>query len=371
MNAILILLGMFSLTFFVANLDFLKKVNAFSFISIPILIGLFFSPTQGLVPILPSTLSELSWALKVGLTWIAFLVGARLWKVQPSLESVIKLLPFFLGHLVFFFSTLIIIHTFEFSDLDMFSLAPSSIKLLATSLILSSVLFSSKENPFVLFFFFISLLYLFTNNLYKFTYLNLLIPVAIGFLMGLVCRLIIPADKSLNTPGRLTLAGVCILGTGWSAGLGDLEVLVGLGFGWSMATLHNVRVLNDTTLTKTLIPLKFVIALFCGMFITITPSVMIIGVLLALTRFAMKALILNFGLRKASIEEVLTTIIPISQLALPITLSLHLSKFHNEDTGFILSSFCVGFIANDILSLILEFAKRDALNANTKEEVAS
>lgn len=365
MNAILILLGMFSLTLFISNLNFLKKVNAFSFISIPILIGIFFSPEQGLMPILPSKLNELSWAVKVGLTWVAFLIGTRIWKTRPSWQSLVKLSPFFLGYFIFFLTTLVIIRLFSFSEISLFAFDSSTLKLIAIAVILSASIFSSKENPFLLLFFFLSLLYLFTNNLHDFTLMNLFYPLAVGFLMGIICRLIIPTHKSLDIPGRLTLAGVCILAAGWAASMGDLEVLVGLGFGWSMAILHSYRVYNDPTLTRTYIPLEFIMALFCGMFIDLNVDIIIIGVLLAFARFALKAGILNIGLRKANIEEVLTTIIPISHLALPVMLSLHLSKFNNNDTTFILSCFCIGFIANDLLALTLELVKRDIFNTTS------
>lgn len=371
MNAILILLGMFSITFFISNLSFLKKVNAFSFFSIPLLLGILFSPEHGIMPILPSTLDALSWALKVALTWVTFLAGARLWQSQMSWQALKKLYPFFLGFIFFFCCTLLIIHTFEFTQISIFHLDSKSLKVYAVALILSAVLFSSKENPFLLTFFFISLLFLFTDTIFVFTILNLIFPLSIGILMGVVCRLIIPSKKQLDTPGRLTLAGVCILAAGWAAGMGDLEVLAGLSFGWAMAVMHNFRVFKDPKLVRTTIPVKFIISLFAGMFIELSASIVIIGLLLAVTRFALKALILNIGLRKATAEEILTTIIPISKLALPITLSLHLSKFSNEDTSFILSCFCVGFIANDLVALALEVVKRDKRSSKTAAEVVS
>lgn len=370
MNAILILLGMFSITLFISNLRLLKKVNAFSFFSVPLLIGMLFSPEHGLVPILPSTLVNLSWAVKVALTWVTFLAGARLWQSQPSWDSIKKLYPFFVGFVFFFFGTLLIIHGFEFPQVSITTLDSQSLKVYSIALILSAAIFSSKENPFLLTFFFISLLFLFTDTIFVFTASNLIFPVAIGILMGVVCRLIIPSRKQLDTPGRLTLAGVCTLVAGWAAGMGDLEVLAGLSFGWAMAVMHNFRVFKDPRLVRTTIPVKFTICLFAGMFIQIDTNIILVGLLLTIMRFGLKALILNIGLRKATTQEVLTTIIPISQLALPITLSLHLSKFSNEDTSFILSCFCVSFIANDIVALVLELLKRNSLNTKS-EEVAS
>lgn len=358
---------MFSLTLFISNLSFLKKANAYSFISIPILLGIFFSPDQGLIPILPSTLDNLTWAIKVALTWITFLAGTRLSKINLTFHKVRQLLPFLMAYLVFLFTSIIVVQTFGPSAPKLFDLNIDTIKVITISLLLSSVLFSSKENPFLLPIFFVSLLYLFNDTIYKFTYMDLIFPLALGTLMGAVCRLIVPPQTNLDTPTRLTLLGLCTLGTGWAIGIGNLEVLVGLAFGWTMAFIHKFKVCDDPKMTRTAIPLKFIVSLFSGMYITLSLNVIIIGVLLALARFALKTLILNIGFRKASAEEVLTTIIPISQLALPITLSLHLSKFSNDDTSFILGCFCVGFIVNDILALILELIKKENSQSQTSK----
>ena len=101
MNAILILLGMFSLTLVLSNLGFLKKTQSVSYTSIPIVCGFLFS-SDGLLPLLPSTLDDLSWALRVALTWVTFIAGTRMIETTVNSEQIKKLVPFFVGYLLFF-----------------------------------------------------------------------------------------------------------------------------------------------------------------------------------------------------------------------------------------------------------------------------
>lgn len=350
MTALLILLGMFSLTLMVSNLGFLRKANAFSYISIPLLIGLAFSP-EGLVPLLPSTRGELSWAVKVGLTWITFLAGTRLSELTPSWEQTKKLFPILLGYIAFLVSTLALFDYFQVGD--------TANERLAIALFLSAALFSSKENPFLLSILFLSLIYLLKRPSMDFGPMDLVYPLGVGLLMGVVCRLIISPKGGLDTPARLTLVGLCALGTGWAIGLGTLEVLVGLSFGWAMAFVHKYGICKDPKLKATEYPLRFVVALFAGLYLQLDQWVIFIGLSLALLRIGVKWCVLNIGVRKASRDEILTQVVPISHLALPITLSLHLSVFSSGVTSFILSVFCVGFIANDFAALFFELLKKN------------
>lgn len=351
MNALLILLGMFSLTLIVTKLGFLKRANAFSFISVPLLLGLAFSP-EGWIPMLPSTREDLSWALRVALLWMTFLAGTRLSEVTFKWEQVKKLLPFFIGYFVFFLSSFFVI--------DFFVPAESSQETFALAVILSSALFSSKENPFLLFILFFSLFYLFKQGPLTWSLQDLAYPLAVGLLLGVVGRLIISPHSDLNTPTRLTLLGLCVLGTGWSIGIGSLEVLVGLSFGWAMAFIHKYGICKDPKLRNSEAPVLFVVPFFAGLYFHPTWEVILIGLILALLRLSMKWYLLRIGVRKATLDEIFTLIIPISYLALPITLSLHLSPLSNENTLFILSTFCVGFIVNDLMALFLESFRRDS-----------
>lgn len=352
---------MFSLTLMVSNLGFLKKTNAFSYVSIPLIIGLVFS-SKGLVPIEPSTLEGLSWAAKVGLTWITFLAGTRLSQMAPSWSQTKKLFPIFIGYLVFLSSTLILFNYFQIGE--------SADERVAISLFLSAALFSSRENPFLLAILFLSLLYLLERSPLHFGPLDLIYPLAVGLLMGVVARLIIAPAGRLDTPTRLTLVGLCVLGTGWAIGMGSLEVLVGLSFGWAMAFVHKYGICQDPKLKATEAPIRFVVALFAGLCLQLNQAEIFIGLSLALLRILVKWCVLNIGVRKASRDEVLTQVIPISHLALPFTLSLYLSPFKNGETAFILNAFCVGFIANDFIALFLESLKKNSVKEEATVERA-
>ena len=362
MNAILILLGMFSLTLFVSNLGFLTKVHAFSFLSIPIALGILFAP-DGLIPILPSTREDLSWALKVALTWTTFLAGTQLSEKTPHWGHFLKLLPIFLGYTLFYLISLLLISYFGHDLFQLGVIEPGiySPAALALALLLSSALFSSQENPFLLSMVFVSLFFIFVAPLPIFDIYDLLFPLAIGLIMGAVCRLIISPKAALDTPARLTLVGLAILGTGWIVGLGSLEVLFGLSFGWALSFIHKYGICKDPNLKSSDIPIRFIVALFAGLYIKMTLTIMILGLALALCRLLIKFLLLNSGLRRAEDVEILTSLLPISKLALPILLSLHLSPFGGELTRFTLGIFCIGYITNDALTLLVELYKRRIL----------
>lgn len=352
MTALLILLGMFSLTLIISNLSFLKKADAFSYVSIPLILGLVLSP-EGLLPMLPSTREDLSWALRVALTWLTFLAGTRLSEMTPSWSQTKKLFPIFVGYLIFFSWTLFVLSYFRLAD------GPN--ERVAIALFLSAALFSSKENPFLLSILFLSLFYLLRNGSFAFDIMDLALPLGIGFLMGVVCRLIILPTRSLDTPTRLTLLGLCVLGTGWAIGMGVLEVLVGLSFGWAMAFVHKYGVCKDPKLRVSESPIRFVVALFAGLYLHLDQNVVLVGLSLAFLRVGVKWFVLNMGVRRASRHEVLTQVVPISHLALPITLAVHLSPYKSENTLFVLSTFCVGFIANDLIALFLESFKKKSV----------
>jgi len=357
---------MFSLTLFVSNLGFLTQAKAFSYLSIPIVIGIIFSP-DGIIPILPSTREDLSWALKVALTWTTFLAGTQLSKKTPYWGHVMKLLPIFLGYSLFYLISLILISYFaqNILNLEFFSNGNYSPQALALALLLSSALFSSQENPFLLSMVFVSLFFVFNSPEQNFQFADLVLPLGIGLIMGAVCRLIISPESVLDTPSRLTLVGLAILGTGWTVGLGSLEVLFGLSLGWALSFIHKYGICKDPNLKASDIPIRFIVALFAGLFIKLSITLFIIGLSLALFRLLIKYLLLNTGLRTAEDLEVLTSLLPISKLALPILLSLHLSPYSNHLTSFTLGSFCIGFITNDIITLLIEIYKTNTL---TKKE---
>lgn len=343
---------MFSATLVVSHLGFFRKANAFSLISIPLILGILFSP-EGVLPILPSTRESLTWALKVALTWVTFIAGTRINELTPGWDQTKKLIPFLVGYVGFFFSSLFVLNFFE--------LSATNKEIIAIALILSAALFSSKENPFLLVILFLSLFYLFQDGPYVFTVMDLVYPLAVGLLLGVVCRLIITPHQTLDTPARLTLLGLFALGTGWAIGMNSLEVLVGLSFGWAMAFVHKYGICKDPQLMASEAPMRFVVPFFAGLYLHLSFEIIAIGVALAFLRTIFKWLILSFGLRRASTEEVLSEIIPISHLALPITLCLHVSNFSNGNTLFILSCFSVGFIVSDIIALFFELVKRKSI----------
>ncbi len=362
MNAILILLGMFSLTLFVSNLGFLTKVHAFSFLSIPLALGIIFAP-DGIIPILPSTREDLSWALKVALTWTTFLAGTQLSEKTPHWGHLFKLLPIFLGYSLFYLISLLLISYFGHDLFQMGFIKPGlyTPEALALALFISSALFSSQENPFLLSLVFVSLFFIFTPPLPNFDIYDLTFPLATGLVMGAVCRLIISPNAQLDTPSRLTLVGLVILGTGWTVGLGSLEVLFGLSLGWALSFIHKYGICQDPDLKSSDIPIRFIVALFAGLYIKMTLTLFALGLTLAFCRLLIKFLLLNSGLRRAKDIEILTSLLPISKLALPILLSLHLSPFAGELTHFILGVFCIGYITNDALTLLIELYKRSVL----------
>lgn len=364
MNAILILIGMFSLTLFISNLGLLTKAHAFSYLSIPLIIGIIFSP-EGLVPILPSTREDLSWALKVALMWTTFLAGTELSQKIPRWSHFKKLLPIFLGYFLFFLVTLFLISIFpipEYKNTEIFFPNGYSLEALALSLLLSSALFSSRENPFLLTMVFLSLFFIFPEGSRQFNFFDLLSPFAIGLIMGAVCRLIISPKAELDTPARLTLVGLCILGTGWAVGLEQMEVLVGLSLGWALSFIHKYGICEDPKLKSSDIPVRFIVALFAGLYIELSLSIFVIGICLAACRLLVKFLLLNTGLRRAEDIEILTSLLPIAKLALPFVLSLHLTGFDQAITTFILGVFCIGFIANDSFTLMIELYKRNTFS---------
>jgi hypothetical protein len=364
LNAILILIGMFSLTIFISNLGFLNKVRAFSFLSIPLAIGILCSP-DGLIPILPSTREDLSWSLKVALTWTTFLAGIQLTHNHaPRWQQFKKLLPIFLGYILFFLISLMLISLFA-SHIAVAKLGSEySMQAIALALLISSALFSSEENPFLLAIIFISLFWVFSEGKTQFIMTDLAYPLLIGLIMGVICRLIISPHTSLDSPTRLTLVGLCILGTGWAVGMESLEVLVGLSLGWALSFIHKYGICDDPKLKSTDTPIRFIIALFAGLYIHLSITVLFTGLLLAIFRLLIKFLLLNTGLRRAEDFEILHSLLPIAKLALPITLSLHLSKYGGDSTQFVLGTFVVGFITNDILTLLFELYKRRTISLN-------
>lgn len=343
---------------FISNWGFLKKADAFSFISVPILIGILLSPEYGLIPILPSTQSNLSWAIRVALTWITFISGTNLLLALPDSQQLKKLLPLFLGFILFVITTFTLLFVF-FAEPELpTELTSSSFKLFLMALILSSVIFSSKENPFLLPIFFLCLLYFFKDTEQSLTLGHLVMPLGVGLLMAIVCRLIISPKDKFDTASLLTLIGLCTMGTGLAIGTNSLEVILGLSFGWTMAFVHKYGVCSDPRLKHTVIPIKFVIALFSGLLVDITVPALVLGTSLALTRITLKVFVLNISSPTVNSRESLISNLPISMLALPIVLSLQLSTHNNADTKLILSCFCIAFIVNDIMALVLEKIKR-------------
>ncbi|NCN41142.1 hypothetical protein GW916_07815 [bacterium] len=359
MNALLILLGAFSLTLLISNLGFFKKANAFSYISIPLILGLAFSP-DGLVPILPSTRESLSWALRVGLTWITFLAGSQMTRFSFGWGHTKKLFPFLIGYLLFFGLSFLLVASVYYTK--------NQYEVLGVALMMSAALFSSKENPFLLALLFLSLFLILDGGGQVFHFRDLIYSLGIGVLLGIVFRLIYPPNKGLDTPTRLTLLGLCVLGTGWAIGMRSLEVLTGLGFGWVMAINYSYGICQDPNFRKSEVPLRLVVPFFAGLYLQLNGEVILIGSALALFRIVLKWFLVKSGLRTASKEEVLSQIIPISHLALPVTLCLHLSGYSNENTLFILNCFCVGFVVNDLFALTIEsFSRR----TEKKEEAFS
>ncbi len=358
MNAILVLLGIFSLTILFSNLDFISRAKSFSFLSIPLILGILCSPDFGLIPLLPSTRDSLSWAIKVSLLWLTFLVGIRLSEKKISFDKFQKLIPIFLTYFIYLFLTFLFINLiimkkdFSLSILILDEKFGISFSL---SLVLSSIIFSSKENPFLLFVFFLSLFRLMNPEINWFhSYSGLIYPVLIGALLGFVCRLIINPRQELDSYARLTLLGLCVLGAGWSVSMGLLEVIVGLSLGWTLSLVHKYGICQDPQLKQTERPILFVVAFFSGLSINLSLETFSLGIVLCLTRFLMKWCLVWFGFRRAQMMEILSRMIPISPLAIVVALSLHLSKFHSPQTLFILSTFCIGFIVNDLLALVLE-----------------
>ncbi|MAV91130.1 MAG: hypothetical protein CL676_06885 [Bdellovibrionaceae bacterium] len=359
MNALLILLGAFSLTLLMSNSGFFKKAHSFSYISIPLILGLAFSP-EGLVPILPSTRENLSWALRVALTWIAFLSGAEMNRFSFGWSQTKKLVPFYAAYLLFFGVSFLLVGAVYYSD--------NSFEVLGVSMMASAALFSSRENPFLLAILFVSLFFMLDKGIHTFEYKDLLYPLAIGVLLGVVFRLIFPPKEGLDTPIRLTLLGLCVLGTGWVIGIGSLEVLMGLSLGWVTAFNYGYGVCRDPSLNASEGPILLVVPFFAGLYLHLNSEVILIGSALAVFRLLIKFMLLKTGMRDASRSEVLEQIIPISHLALPITLCLHLSGYSNENTLFILNCFCVGFVVNDLFALTIESFSRRSLKR--EEEVA-
>lgn len=356
MNSILILLALFSLTLVVSNLGIFSKTKAFSYIAVPLILGSLFAP-DSLLPTLPSTRENLSWAIRVGLTWMTFLSATRITQRFKATDKGLKFALIFISYGLFFVVCLFLVSAPFVSDLlnrIAIPVAPMSMMAVALSLVLTSTLYSSRENPFLLVIFFLSLLFLFNGTAVSFGPLDLVFPLGIGFIMAVICRLIIPTRKPFTSSTRLTLLGLCTLGTGWAIGMGCMEVLVGLALGWTMAFTHKLGLTADGILKATENPVSYVVAFFAGLYIQLNPTVLVIGVGFALIRFFIKNLLLNtFPINRGS-DDFISNNMPISSLALPIVVSLHLSPQQENITGFILSCFCVGFVTNDFIALVME-----------------
>lgn len=356
MNSILILLALFSFTLILSNLGLFQKTKSFSFIAIPIAIGILFAP-ESLIPILPSTREGLSWAIRVALTWLAFLAAIRITEKIQRLDNSLKFVLIFLSYGLFFVVCFFLISHYSVENLlhdAAIQIKPFSLQAFAVALVLTSTLYSSKENPFLLAVFFASLLCLFPNASVTFGWLDLAYPLGIGLIMAVICRLIIPTRAPFDSTVRLTLLGLCTLGTGWAIGLGCLEVLVGLALGWAMAFTHKNAFASDDKLKASEEPVRYVVAFFAGLYVSLNPAILVVGVSFTVIRFFIKKLLLNtFPINHHSMDFI-TNNLPMSPLALPIVLSLHLSPLQGSLTEFILGSFCIGFIVNDVLSLIVE-----------------
>jgi len=358
LNAILILLGLFSLTILFSNLDFISRAKSFSFLSIPLVLGILCSPDFGLMPLLPSTRDSLSWAVKVVLLWLTFLAGIRLSEKKINIANFQKLLPTYLTYFLFLFLSFIFISFIVFKKgivTPLFQMDETVTIAVLISLMLSSLIFSTKENPFLLFVFFISLFQWLNPELnFISSYTGLIYPILIGVLLGFVCRLIISTKQDLDTYARLTLLGLCVLGAGWAVSMGLLEVIVGLSLGWTLSLIHKYGICRDPQLKETEPPLLLITAFFAGLFLDLSFETITLGIILCLLRFCIKWSIVWFGLRKMVLIEILTHMIPISSLAIIVSLSLHLSEYRSSQTQFILSTFCIAFIVNDVLALFLE-----------------
>ena len=362
MNAILILIGLFSLTLIFSQSKFLQKANAFSFLSVPILVGFLFSD-QGLIPFLPSTKENLLWALRVALLWMAFVSGIRVSEQARHWRDWLSLIPFLFGYILFLEVTIIGLRVFgaptnpplEWEQIMNYLLSAQ----FGLAIILSASIFSSKENPFLLSLVVVGL-WLSDQFGVDFTFYSLGLPIGIGLILALVFWLIVSGTGPLEIASRLTLLGLCILGSGWAFGLNSMEVFVGLAFGVSLAILMKKRKwLEDPVLTLTETPVRLIVAFFVGVELSFSVGILQLGLLLAVGRLLIKWFLLRAGLRNASSEVVLFRILPMPSLALPLLLCLHFAGATTEASQYLLSVFAVAFIANDSINLGLEFWRRE------------
>lgn len=363
MNAILILLGLFSLTLIFSQSSFLKKANAFSFLSVPLLIGYAFSD-EGLIPFLPSTKENLMWALRVALLWMALMSGVRVSEQARKWRAWLSLVPFVLGYLFFLELTIIGLRIFGASSDVVLSWDNLNGYLLSQqfsmAVILSAAIFSSKENPFLLVLVAGSLWFFHEDPSLEFRMKDFLSPLAVGGILALVFRLIAGTHLRLELASRLTLLGLCILGAGWALGMGSLEVLVGLAFGVGLALMINKRnFLSDPVLVATEVPVRLIVSFFAGLELSLSPAVLQVGALLAVARMLIKWSLLKIGLRSAQPEVILSQILPISHFALPLVLCLHLSLRLGNASRFMLSVFAVAFVVNDLVNLAVEYWRRE------------
>lgn len=303
MNALVILLGLFLVSWIVANFSFLARARSVTYLTVALLTGVVFS-SEGPLPLLPSLLSSLTIAARVGIVWLFFMFGNYV--VQNKLWAKRRLLPIFI-----LVSVVLVFWTYQgLDELEMSA--------------------------------------------------NLAYPLLVGTIMALVYHFIIPATGSFDTPARLTIAGLSVLCTGWAVGLKILEPLVGVVFGMLIGATRFDQVVKDKPLRRTERAVTVAIALCCGFFVSLNLWTVAVGILFAIFRVALVYLEVRLIKKNKKLNLFLSRI-QMNPLILSACLALQMSPFKGESTVLLLSSAVWSFIASEVvlfgLLLVSEFPR--------------
>lgn len=350
MNAILILLAIFSLTLLVSNLDFISRSKSFSFLSVPLLLGIAASPEYSLIPLLPSTRESLVWAIKVAIVWLGFLQGVEMAAQRLEKKKALQSL--------YYWSTFLVIAIlfwvlFESVFIQKEFTTPVRVNWIIPVLF-ALLVFGSQISLFRTLLFLLITSYFITPTVII-PFYPIIYAVMIGVLLGFVSRMIIDPRQNLDASARLTLLGVGVLGAGWAIAMGLYEVVVGLALGWTLTFVHKYGICRDPSLRKTEQPLLFVISFFVGSYFEFDSWLFLLAGVSVLIRLLIKTLALKKEMPVLSIQEATVRALPVHPFAFVLVLSFQLWPKAGLQDSFLLSIFCVFFVINDLLSLVSEW----------------
>jgi hypothetical protein len=334
MNAIVFLLILLSITTLVSRQRIAGLRRTSLVAPVLILIAYAVSP-EGLGLVLPSALHSMNPALRVGIFWIAFIVGLNF---TVSDARVLSFRDVFQGVALLLLAAVLLWFGF---DKHSFNWRTGAISLILTGIFLPgsaliaalavaagiSIWVQQGLNPEIL------------------RYFGLIFGLAV--LLSVCSRLVISSKTLAHSTTKLVLVGMVILGSGLAAKMEISEAVVGFLFGVGLMLLfHSPRNLPEG-LKASEEPVTMMLYFFLGLHLRLDIFALALGGALAAIRLAV---IYAFALPRQGRRQ---PDLSFSQLAAPLAISLFLSLSQDLKTSFYLSALTAGLIATELMALAL------------------